>query len=128
MSREYWTGNVTRLTTVTFSEQTALPGSSKIMDSYHSQTTEQNDDPPQTNQEHKGITISKSHPPVAYTGQTRCHITATTFKNQQSVVDIHSTKIKHAIQFRKIEALANNTSYSQSTARPVKQSPQTFHQ
>jgi len=120
MSREYWTGNVTRLITVTFSEQTELPGSSKVMDSHHLQTTEQNDDPPQANQEHKGITISRSPPPVAYTGQTRSHITATMFKNQQSVVDTHSTKIKHANQFRKTEALANNTSYSQSSARPAK--------
>jgi len=100
------------LLTVTFSEQTELPRSSKILDSHHSQTTEQNDNPPQTNQEHKGITISRSPPPVAYTGQTRCYITATTLKNQQSVVDTHSTKIKHANQFKKIEALANNTSYS----------------
>jgi len=61
MSREYWTGNVTRLITVTFSKQTALPGSSKVMDSHHSQTTEQDDDPPQTNQEHKGI---QSHDPI----------------------------------------------------------------
>jgi hypothetical protein len=33
-------------------------------------------------------------------------------ENQQSVVDIHSTKTKHAIQFEKIEALPNDTSHS----------------
>jgi hypothetical protein len=94
------------------------------MDSHNSQNTEQNDDPPQTNQEHTGITFSRSPPPVANTGLTRCCSTATTFKNQQSVVDILSTKIKHSIKFRKIETLANETSYSQSSAGPVKQSPQ----
>jgi hypothetical protein len=42
------------------------------------------------------------------------------------VVDIHSTKIKHSITLRKTETHANETSYSQSSARPVKQSSQNF--
>lgn len=92
------------------------------MDSHHSQTTEQNDDPPQTNQEHTGITFSRS--PPHWSNQVLYH--SHHVQNQQSVVDIHSTKIKHSIKLRKTETLANETSYSQLSARPVKQSPQNF--